>query len=117
MSLNKEEIHEFVLDNFYEFGDSRFDDETSDYVIRVLSKFLDSHHLNPIKSHDIRFFTRSNEEPWEISQYNITWEPEVALGVGMFEYVFVRIGIVPIEEKSGRPRSYIFKGEAGITVI
>lgn len=117
MSLTKEEIFDFVSDYLYEFEDYRFTERSDDHTIRTLSKFLGSHHLNPIEAHDFTFFARNIEEPWEFSEYCITWEPEVALGVGKFEYRTVRIGVAPKKEGAGRPRIYIFKGGAGITNI
>lgn len=117
MSLTKEEIHDFVSNYFFEFGDDRFKEKSDDHAIRTLGKFLGSHHLNPIEAHDFTFFARNSEEPWEFSEYYITWEPEVALGIGAFEYKYVRIAVSLRKEGAGRPRGYLFKGGAGITII
>lgn len=117
MSLTKEEIHDFVSDYFLEFEDYRFTERSDDHTIRTLSKFLGSHHLNPIEAHDFTFFARNIEEPWEFSEYYITWEPEVVLGIGAFEYRYVRIAVSLRKEEAGRPRRHIFKGGAGITNI
>lgn len=116
MSLTKEEIHDFVSNYFSEFEDGRFKKGADDHVIRTLGKFLGSHHLNPIESHDFTFFTPNNEESREFSECNITWEPEVALGVGAFNYKYVRIAVSPRKEVR-RPRGCLFKGEVGITIV
>ena len=116
MSLTKEEIFDFVSDYLYEIEDSFYEKTTDDHIIRTLGKFLSSHGFNPSESHDIIFFAQNIEEPWETSEFDITWEPEIALGVGKFEYRTVRIGVAPKIEGAGRPQIYIFKGGSGITI-
>lgn len=116
MSLTKEEIFDFVSDYLYEIEDGYYEKTIDDHIIRTLGKFLSSHGFNPSESHDFTFFTRKIEEPWEFIKFDITWEPEIVLGVGEFEYRYVRIGVAPKKEGAGRPRTYIFKGGAGISI-
>lgn len=116
MSLTKEEIFDFVSDYLYELEDSCYEKTNDDHIIRTLGKFLGSHGLNPSEAHDFTFFARKIEEPWEFIKFDITWEPEVALGVGAFNYKYVRIGVAPKKEGAGRPRTHIFKGGAGVII-
>lgn len=90
MSLTKEEIFKFTedyLDVEYEYQ------ETDDFVVKAWANFLESHRLNPLSAHEFVFTAPDALEPWDETEYDIIWRPQVVLGINTFDYENVYLGV------------------------